>query len=92
MTAIDEVTTAEATESFTGSLHELGSAGDTRVTWDRRNLDEVAAARTTFDRLRSAGYAAFLTRGKNGQKQGEQIRAFDPEAEQIVLTRPLQGG
>jgi len=34
---------------------------------------------------------AYKAEGKNGER-GEQIRKFDPDAERIILAKPLVGG
>lgn len=75
-----------------GLLHTLDrDAGDHRIMWDQGNEDEIAAAQRTFGDLTSKGYLAYRAKGKRGE-QGEQIRAFDPAAERIILVKPLQGG
>lgn len=75
----------------TGVMHELDQTGDQRVMWDRTSKDEVDAARATFDSLLKKGYLAYRAEGKKGV-QGEQIRRFDPDAERIILVKPLAGG
>lgn len=84
-----EQTTTES--SNTGVLEMLDHTGDTKLIWDRHQTAEVDNARATFDRLRAAKYLAFSVTGKNGDK-GEQIREFDPNAERIIMTPPMQGG
>jgi hypothetical protein len=86
MTAVTEPAT-----TATGVLHTLDRTGDTRVMWDKGNADEVATARKTFQDLTRKGYMAYRATGKRGD-QGEQIREFDPDAERIILVKPLQGG
>jgi hypothetical protein len=75
----------------TGVLHTLDHTGDTRIMWDKGNEDEVATARKTFDDLRKKGYVAYRAEGKKGDR-GEVIRAFDPDAERIILVKQLVGG
>lgn len=69
-------------------------AGDVRLTWEPGNTTDIADARQAFSDLRGKGYLAYkVTAGRRGaEPQREQIRTFDPEAEQIVLTPPLRGG
>ena len=43
----------------TGVMAELNHEGDTKVTWDADNKDEVANARATFDKLKAKGFTAF---------------------------------
>lgn len=66
------------------------TGGDTKLIWSSDNSHEVENARATFDRLKKNGFAAFAVK-KNGDK-GEQIFAFDPEAEKIIMTPQLRGG
>lgn len=67
-------------------------AGDVRHMWDKNNADEVEAARVLFDKLTGGGgHIAYRAVGKRGS-QGEVIRAFDPEAERIILVKQLGGG
>jgi hypothetical protein len=76
----------------TGEMATLDRTGDTKVIWDKDNEDEVEAARATFDRLtKDKKYTAFHVTGKDGKK-GERMRAFDPEAERIILVPQMVGG
>lgn len=51
--------------------------------------ETVDLAKTEFDRLMGGGgYAAF----RSEEGGGTQIREFDADAEEIVLTPPLVGG
>lgn len=73
-----------------GELAVLDFSGDIKTVWDSENREEVAAARKQFDELRAKGFAAFKV--KKGGEKGEQIRAFDADAESIILVPPLVGG
>lgn len=92
MLGLVKITTRKAATvgKHTGTLNVLGSEGDTTLTWDVAKPDTVEEVRAKFDALIEAGYAGFKTDG--GDASSEQIKAFDPEARQIVMTRPLQGG
>jgi len=74
-----------------GLMSTLDRTGAVRQMWDRRNEDEVDAARKQFRELTRKGYLAYKTEGKDGH-QGEQIREFDAAAERIILVKPLVGG
>lgn len=74
-----------------GLMSTLDRSGDTRVMWDRKNKEEVEAARRQFDDLTKQGYMAYRAEGKEGT-QGEQIRSFDKNAERIILVKQLVGG
>ena len=73
-----------------GEMRTLGREGDVKTVWDPGNVDEVAAAKQTFDDLRKKGYLAFAVK-RNGDK-GEQIREFDPDAAKVILAPPMAGG
>lgn len=81
-----------ATDEYTiGALCVPNAGGDTRLMWDSRNVDEVDAARTHFNSLRSKGYAVYKAK-KSGAAKGEVITAFDATAERLVAVKPLVGG
>lgn len=81
-------TTHTITEPHT--LAALDPTGHVQESWDPANADEVAHARSTFDLFRGKGYLAYRVTGAGGQ--GEQLREFDPQAREIVLTPALRGG
>jgi hypothetical protein len=74
-----------------GLLTTLDATGDTRHMWDKSNEDEVAGARALFEDMTGRGYLAYRAEGKRGTK-GTVIREFDPDAERIILVKPLVGG
>lgn len=63
--------------------------GDMRISWNRRNDIEIAAAKETFDKRIKEGWTAFSD--KYGTK-GDKIKIFDANAERIVLVPPISGG
>ena len=69
----------------------LDRSGDTTVTWDKDNADEVENAKRTFDDLKKKGFVAYSVKGRNGEK-GEILREFDPDAERLIMAPPLVGG
>jgi hypothetical protein len=73
-----------------GAMAVMDGTGDTKVVWDKNNRDEVDTARSSFDKLRAKGYLAYSVK-KNGDPD-VQIHTFDPNAERIILSPPLQGG
>lgn len=64
--------------------------GDAKTTWDPDNADEVAAARSMFDKMRRAGHAAYSV--KRGGKKDSVITEFDPEIGAIIMAPPIAGG
>lgn len=76
-------------EEETGLLI-LDDTGHTRMQWNKKNPDEVAAAKTRFDELRRQGYMAY-TVNKAGD-QGVVLHDFDPEAERIIMHKQTVGG
>lgn len=87
-------TTAEPVTE-TGTLHIMDPSGDVRISWNKDNPDEVAAAKAAFDRAKSREGGRMLgyrVEGKKGQKLGEVVREFDPTAERLVMSPQQQGG
>jgi hypothetical protein len=69
----------------------MGRPGDTRVIWNPRDADEVAAARATFDELvKEKHFLAFKV--QRGGGKGEQVTEFDPAAEKLIIAPPMAGG
>lgn len=65
--------------------------GDSKLIWDKDNPDEVENARRTFDELKKKGFIAYKVEGRKGEK-GEVLRAFDPDAERLIMAPPMVGG
>jgi hypothetical protein len=73
-----------------GVLRILGPSGDTRVTWNPADVDEVDDMRRRFDEIIREGYLVFELEPES--KEGRQVRSFDPEARELRAFRPLAGG
>lgn len=73
-----------------GTMAVMGRAGDTKITWNRGNQAEVDAAQSTFEDLVGKGFAAFAVTA--GDKRGERVTTFSPDAQSLVLVPPMQGG
>ena len=73
-----------------GEIRWLDETGDSKITWDPENEDQVDAAEAQFDVLLGKGYKAF--RVKKDGSQGQQIKKFDSEAGTIIMTKGLVGG
>ena len=65
--------------------------GDIKMMWDKTKAEEIVAADDMFNTMKGRGYIAYSVVGKNGEK-GEVIKDFDPDAERIIMTPPMQGG
>lgn len=72
-----------------GMICVLDHTGDTRTEWDVNDVASVCEARKVFNEFRERNYIAYK---KTGEGTGEQVRDFDPTAEEIVMSRPLVGG
>ena len=73
-----------------GMIVVLDTTGDTKHIWSRDNADEVAEARSLFDRMVKKGFQAWSVTRK-GDKDA-RITTFDPQAEKIIFAPALQGG
>lgn len=71
-----------------GTLSITDASGHTEVKWDTEAPETVEETRRQFDEIVSRGYLAYAKTDTGS----EQIRSFDPEAEEIVVTAPLVGG
>lgn len=73
------------------TLNVLDRTGETRLTWDAENENEVNAVRELFENLKGKGFSAYSVKGKKGEK-GELIKEFDPELELIIMSPRMVGG
>lgn len=81
-----------AVETEKHVLHILDATGDTRILWDPRNEDEVAAARAAFDAAKGRGMLAYKVSKKTGESSGEVVREFDEKAGKLIMSPQLVGG
>lgn len=68
----------------------MDHTGDTRHTFDPSNAAEVKEAMERFDDL--VKNQKMVAAKRTGPGTQEQIRAFDPTAEEVVFHRHLVGG
>ena len=85
----DEILKTERTADQ-GVMAVMNESGDLKTCWDRTKPEEIDAARAQFDSLKQKGYMAYKVNAKG--YRGEVISAFDPEAQNIILAPPMQGG
>lgn len=71
-------------------LCALDDTGDTRLQWDKDSVEEVAKAQARFDELKKKGYLAYSVNAKGDQ--GIVLKAFDPNAERIIMHSQMIGG
>jgi len=69
----------------------MGTAGDTKHTWDKTKPVEVDAAREMFKKLRDQKYVAYKLNPKDDSK-GDQVDQFDAEAGAYIFAPALRGG
>ena len=60
--------------------------GDKRVVWDKLDLQQIAEAQLTFNKLIAEGLKAYRV-GVDGRKTAEEIDEFDPHAEEIIFVQ-----
>jgi len=67
--------------------------GDTRMMWTPGNAVEEAAAEAAFDAAKAKGMLAYRVDVMTGDRTGEVIREFDPQAgKMIMMVRQTAGG
>jgi hypothetical protein len=73
-----------------GQMNIMDRSGHKELTWDADKLNEVLAAKTTFDNLMKRGYTAFGSKYKADAKH--LVREFDPTLEELVVVPKTVGG
>lgn len=68
----------------------MDHTGDSKVMWNRKNPDEVAIARRTWDDLKAKRYTAYKPNADGSN--GAVVTEFDPAIEALVFVPPLGGG
>ena len=72
------------------SIHiVMDRTGDSRHSFNPRDLQEVAKAEQRFYELTKAGFTAAV---RTGHGEISQIRSFDPSAEETLFIPRLVGG
>ena len=72
-----------------GKLAVMGPKGDAEIHWDSEDEESIDAAKKMFEDLIEKGYMAYRCTDVG---KGEQIRKFDSDLEEIVMTPPVGGG
>jgi hypothetical protein len=85
-----DIARRERKESAMGVMRILDSSGDSEVLWNVSDDEALAKASRAFDELVRKGRLAYERNGS--QNAAARVRAFNPEADEIIWVRPLQGG
>jgi hypothetical protein len=80
----------KAPESLLGEMNIMDSSGHKQVNWNTDRLDEILAAKESFDSLVKNGYVGFASKKKMEPKH--LIREFDPTMEEVVMVPRIVGG
>ncbi len=81
-------------QSFKDEFPEIKwEAGDTKIRWNANDPDEVALANKAFDAYRKKHPKAIAySVDKHGDKGATALKAFDPNAELILLQEWMHKG
>jgi hypothetical protein len=75
-----------------GTMRILDQTGDTVITWSVEQAATLERAEAVFEQMLAAKKMAFA-RPEGGQADdAERIYAFEPNCEEIIWVRPIQGG
>lgn len=75
-----------------GLMAEMNTTGDTKITWNRHNENEIEIARAAFDAAIKKGMVGYRVSVDVEKVKGDIVRKFDPQAERIILAPPMVGG
>jgi hypothetical protein len=73
-----------------GLLRVLDGDREEVQSWHTEDEEELDSARSRFEELRAQGFLA--CRIPEGSKEGGPLLRFDPQAEEILLIRFVDGG
>jgi hypothetical protein len=82
----------EQGEKTVGTMRILDETGDATVDWSLDDDDAVRRAEGLFKHLIGERQMAFARKVGTGVEEAERVHSFDPEAEEILWVRPIQGG
>lgn len=75
-----------------GTMRILDDTGDSVITWTVENAATLERAEAVFEQMLAGRKMAFA-RPEGGQADdAERIYAFQPDCEEIIWVRPIQGG
>ena len=67
----------------TAIMRILDDNGDSRILWNRNNVDEVQEAKDKFEEYKKKGYKAYVCR-RDGSK-GSKVDTFDVLMEELIM-------
>jgi hypothetical protein len=75
-----------------GVMHILDQNGDSAVSWDVCDAPSLSRAEALFADLTSRRHLAFARAHGAPASETVLVKTFDPDAEEIIWVRPIQGG
>jgi hypothetical protein len=75
-----------------GTMRILDETGDTTLEWTLDDTEALARAEKLFRKLIGERQMAFGRNVGTGVEEAERLYSFDPELEEILWVRPIQGG
>jgi predicted dinucleotide-binding enzyme len=75
-----------------GTMRILDKTGDTTMEWAVDDDEATARAKRLFEQLIGQRQMAFGRRAADRIEQAERLYSFNPELEEILWVRPIQGG
>jgi hypothetical protein len=75
-----------------GKMRILDETGDTTIEWTVDDDEALRRAETLFRQQMNARQMAFSRPAQGTVEDADRIFAFDPNAEEIIWVRPIQGG
>ena len=75
-----------------GCLCILDETGDTKITWNKKNADEVTSARLIFQELVVKKRWAAFEVSRTGKKIDKKVTMFEPGLGKVILVPPMVEG
>ena len=75
-----------------GKMRILDETGDTTIEWTVDDDKALQRAEALFRQKLNARQMAFSRPAQGTVEDAERIFTFDPNAEEIIWVRPIQGG
>jgi len=72
-----------------GTMKTMGPNGHSTLTWDPKDKKETKTAMDAFESLVAQGHRGIEVTGPG---ESEIMQKWDPEAEEIIVIRPMAGG